>query len=244
MKTLSDRTLLRVSVIGTGVFVACYAVAIARYPGGTWFNRRAIGHSFSSNFLCDLMQTRALNGEDASVGSSLARVGIVFMLAALAAFYAQVARLETPTRRIGRVAQRAGLLAAVLGLAIPIATSDRFREAHIISVVVAFVPSVLATSCAFWVCWRTKGVATWVRTVAAITLLAGVIDGVMYAFVYASPLLGMVPASRDTRRLISQSLPLFQRIASLGLLAWVIAMAALSYQRSRNEQPCPSPTSG
>ncbi len=66
---MRDRWLVRICLAGTACFVACFGIAIALYPGGTWFNRRAEGHSFWMNFLCDLMQSRALNGEEATVGS-------------------------------------------------------------------------------------------------------------------------------------------------------------------------------
>ncbi len=230
----SDGVLVAVSAIGTACFLLCYTIAIALYPGGSWFDKHAVGHSFSQNFLCDLMQTRALNGVEAPVGSLLARLGMVSILVALAAFYSQIARLETPRSRAGKVAQWAGLSAAVLGLAVPVATSDQHRDAHIISVVVAFVPSLVATIAALLVCLRVATVPRLIRIAAALTLIAGGIDGLLYAFVYASPLLGIVPASRDTRRLISLSLPFFQRIASIGVLAWLVAVCW--HTRSRISQ--------
>jgi acyl CoA:acetate/3-ketoacid CoA transferase beta subunit len=58
----------------------------------------------------------------------------IAMLGALAAFFALVARLETPVSRAGRLARRAGAAAAVLGCAVPLAPSDRFRDAHVAAV--------------------------------------------------------------------------------------------------------------
>lgn len=38
------------------------AVAAAAYPGGTWTDRSAVGHSFWGNFLCDIARDHALDG--------------------------------------------------------------------------------------------------------------------------------------------------------------------------------------
>jgi hypothetical protein len=199
-------------------------VAIALYPGGTWYDAQAVGHSWWKNFLCDLMQTRALNGEAAPVGSALARLGMVAMLAALAAFYELVARLEQPMSRDGRVARVAGWTAAGLGLLVPVATSDQFRMLHLLTVVGAFVPSVVATVAALRVCLRVEGVSPWIRWFAMLTLGAGALDGCLYAFAYAAPPLGLVPSSPVVRAMVSASLPLFQRIATLAVLAWMISV--------------------
>ncbi|HHH11944.1 MAG TPA: hypothetical protein ENK23_07725, partial [Sorangium sp.] len=176
---VSDRTLVGLCAVGTTNFVGCYAIAIALYPGGSWFDRHASGHSLARNFLCDLMQARALNGEPAVVGSLLARLGVVAMLLALAAFYSLVARLEGPPTHAGRITQGAGWLACVMGLAIPILTSDHHREAHIASVLGAFVPSLVATIFALIITLRVKGTSWWLRGAAVVTLVAGGIDGLL-----------------------------------------------------------------
>ncbi len=123
-RTLSDRRLVVVSVIGTLAFIACASVAISLYPGGTWYDRRAEGHSFTHNFLCDLMQTRALNGVETPVGSVVAQVGVVALLVALASFFVQIARFGTPSARAAKITRRAGVFACVLGCAVPLVPAD------------------------------------------------------------------------------------------------------------------------
>jgi len=231
-----DRWLVGVSSAGTACFITCYAVAIALYPGGTWWNRDAVGHSFAWNFLCDLMQTEALNGAPAPVGSALARIGMVAMLVGLVAFYAQIAKLESPVSRAGRIAERAGLIACVLGLAIPIVTSGLWRLGHLIVVVAAFLPSLLATIAALVVCVRAPGVSWLIRGAAVVTLGSGALDGFGYLFVYASPVLGLVPESEQTRMWIGGSLPMLQRVATIGLLAWVVVVC-LHTLGARREDP-------
>lgn len=232
VEAMRDRSLVAISGIGAGCFLACYAVAIALYPGGTWYDVHAEGHSLTKNFLCDLMQERALNGHEAPVGSLLARVGMVAMLLSLAAFYEQIARFESPITGAGSLARRAGWIACVLGCAVPLATSDRVRVLHLVSVVGAFVPSLVATIAALLVCLRAPRVSRWLRGAAVLTLGAGAIDGLLYAFVYASPELGLVPESREVRQLISAALPLLQRVATVGVLVWVGAVCVHTTARA------------
>jgi hypothetical protein len=173
------------------------------------------------NFLCDLMQTHALNGQAAPVGSLFARFGTLAMLVALAAFYAQIAKLESPISRAGRIARGAGLAACVLGCAVPLVPSDLFRDAHVIVVVCAFVPSLVATIAASIVCLRAPRVSLWLRALAVLTLGAGGLDGLLYGYAYAQAY-RLVPAAY--RLEINLSLPLLQRAATIGLLAWVLAV--------------------
>lgn len=236
---MRDRWLVAACGLGMAGFAALNGVAVALYPGGTWFNRRAAGHSFAKNFLCDLMQTRALNGQPAPIGSLLARIGMVVMLIALASFYLQIAKLEQPPGRLSRVVRIAGLLTCGLGCLVPLATSDQFRELHIISVVAAFIPSLVATIAALLVWLRAPGVSRAMKAPAIITFAAGAFDGVMYAFVYASPMLGLVPASRSTRRMITATLPLFQRIAMLALMTWMVVVCIHTIRASK-QPPTPA----
>jgi hypothetical protein len=221
------------SLAGTATFVVCYGVAIALYPGGTWWNESAEGHSFWRNFLCDLMQSEALNHEPAPVGSLLARLGMAAMLLGMAAFYGQVSRLESsPETRAGRVARAAGILASLLGLAIPIVTSNLWRLGHLIVVVAAFVPSFVATVAASVICMRARGVSWLVRAAALVTLVTGGLDGFLYLFVYTSPHLGLVPESEEVRMLIALSLPALMRVATISLLIWVVAIARETLKRA------------
>ncbi len=234
-KLKDDVWLVRICGAGVACFIACYAVAIALYPGGTWWDPEAEGHSLTRNFLCDLMQTEALNGVPAPVGSPLARFGMFAMLVGLVAFYVQVAKFESPVSRAGRIAQGAGLVACVLGLAVPIVTSGLWRLGHIIAVVAAFLPSLIATIAALVVCLRAPGVSWLIRAAGIVTLGAGAVDGFAYLFFYASPVLGLVPESMETRMMITASLPLFQRVATAGIVAWATLVSLHTLWAMRRE---------
>lgn len=47
---------------GMGLFVVFYLLAAWRYPGGSWVEPGREGFSFRYNYLCDLLDTRAVGG--------------------------------------------------------------------------------------------------------------------------------------------------------------------------------------
>jgi len=234
-KLKDDAWLVRICGAGTAAFITCYAAAIALYPGGTWWDADAEGHSLTRNFLCDLMQTEALNGMPAPIGSPLARFGMFAMLVALASFCAQVAKFESPVSRAGHIAERAGLTGCVLGLAVPIVTSGLWRLGHVVAVVAAFLPSLVAAIAALVVCLRAPGVSWLIRVAGIVTLGAGAVDGFAYLFFYTSPVLGLVPESVQARMMITASLPLFQRVATVSLVTWAMLVSLHTHRTMRLE---------
>ncbi len=216
--------LVRTCAAGLAAFVALLAAAVARYPGGTWFDPRAPGHSFWKNFLCDLFQRRALNGADNRASAAFATAGAVAMLLALAAFFALVARLEGDASRAGRVTRRAGLLASLAGLGVPLTPSDEGRALHLTAVLVACAPALAAVIAAARVCARVGGSRA-ARVFSRATLAFGATDLAAYATAYALPF---------RVRWLNELLPVFQRLALLSLVGWMLAvLAALPPRRRR-----------
>lgn len=214
-----------IAVVGTLLFVGLFVAAAALYPGGTWLRRAAPGHSLFANYLCDLMQERALNGAPARVGSVLARVGAVAMFVALASFYHLVARLAPRSSARGRFVRRVGLFASVVSFAVPLFPSDRFRVLHILAVVGAFAPALVASIPAAQISFRAPGATAWIKAAALVTLVAGGLDGLLYAYAYGSYAIGVI-TPWEIRRELEWLMPALQRVASFGLIAWVLAVAA------------------
>jgi len=228
-----DHRLVQVSTTGVVVFLLCYAAAAALYPGGTWTDPGATGHSFWENYLCDLMQSVAHNGQPAPVSAALARIGMVAMMPALVSFAAQIARLEAPTTQAGRWGVRAAMLGAVLGCLVPLIPSDLWRLGHLIAVVSAFVPTVAAAGVAARISLRTPGGFSGVRAIALLTIAAGGMDAALYVFVYIAPHLDLVPQSKATRDLILAAIPVLQRLATVGVVLWVLSATAQTWARLR-----------
>ncbi len=214
--------LARICAGGLAIFLVLVGAAMARYPGGTWFDRRAPGHAFWKNFLCDLFQRRALNGEDNALSAALATAGTAAMFIALAAFFVLVSSLEPAPSLAGKVARRGGLLACVTGLAVPLTPSDEGRATHLTAVLIACAPALVAVVASARVCLRAEGS----RAMAALslsTLAFGAIDAVAYAVAFSLPV--GIPW-------LNATLPVFQRLAALSLVGWMLSLLATLSARS------------
>lgn len=67
---------------GMLVFVILYIVAAFLYPGGSWIYPHATGFSFWSNYLCDLLDHYAINGE-LNQARHVARTALGFLCGSL-----------------------------------------------------------------------------------------------------------------------------------------------------------------
>ena len=65
-----------------GLFLLCYLMAAARYPGGSWVDPGQPGFSWRHNYLCDLLDTRAVNGA-LNTGRYWARAALGLLCAGL-----------------------------------------------------------------------------------------------------------------------------------------------------------------
>ncbi len=77
-----NRFILTLPLIGMGVFILLYLVAALMYPGGSWKFPQAEDFSFWNNYLCDLLDHYAINGE-LNHGRYPARIALGFLVSAL-----------------------------------------------------------------------------------------------------------------------------------------------------------------
>ncbi|MBD0850188.1 hypothetical protein [Maribacter arenosus] len=54
---------LLMPLIGIGLFVLFYILSALNYPGGSWYSPNQEGFSFWHNYLCDLLDVYAINGD-------------------------------------------------------------------------------------------------------------------------------------------------------------------------------------
>jgi uncharacterized membrane protein len=207
-------------LIAMAVGIGLLATAMLRYPGGTALDPLSPGHSFWFNFLCDLTGDVAVNGRP-NPGGSLARAAMIAFCVALACFWIVLPSRFRDRRRISTATKTFGVV-SVLGLAaVPLATG----LAHIAAVFASAIPALCAGVLGLigtLKYMKSKALAA----LASATIAAGALDSVLYACSYL-----VHP------RIVSPALPLFQRIATLLMLAWMAAVATSSLQRP----PKPSP---
>jgi hypothetical protein len=143
------------------------------YPGGTWWDDKTVGYRFWQNYLCDLEWHVALNGQDNTAGSHLAKAAMLLLLVGLSAFWLVAPALfgeesrqaaKPPRERGGKGASpppsSGGLAAWRLSLSIPILglvsvagtvavalmPSDAFPVLHGFMVIVSGVPGLAAAA--------------------------------------------------------------------------------------------------
>ena len=56
-------SVLLITLAGMGIFVVLYVLAAINYPGGSWMVLDQEGFSFWNNYLCDLLDLYAINGD-------------------------------------------------------------------------------------------------------------------------------------------------------------------------------------
>ena len=193
----SKRLVVGASVLG---FVVLEALAIAHYPGGTWLDRHHPGHHFTHNFLCDLLLDPALNGVPSPTSAALATAGMLCMAPGLAAFFALMGR---------RLITALGLCAAVGLSAVTLLPSDEWPRLHGVMVVLAGPPGLLAAVLA--VAGDPRRLT---RLLGAATLLAGGLNLLLYV------------RTRFLGAALGPEVPTVQRLATVLLLAWMLAVTA------------------
>jgi hypothetical protein len=77
MSAIQRRVLAALLFVGAAAFVALMAAAMPRYPGGTWWDGARVGHSFWTNFFCDLTQPTRLDGRGPNPAAPLARAAML-----------------------------------------------------------------------------------------------------------------------------------------------------------------------
>lgn len=197
-------TLVQACVAG---FVALETGAMALYPGGTWWDRAAVGHRFWENFLCDLEWQVALGGR-MNPGAELAEGAMLLLVAAIAAYWALAPHWPRAVRALGWTSVGGMVAVAIL-------PSERYGALHGLAVMAAGGPglaaALLTTHAQRRCAWR----ATW--PLGAALLVVATLDLGLYVHTYATggPGTKLVPA--------------LQKIALALLLAWLVVGA----QRAR-----------
>jgi hypothetical protein len=89
-------SVLLLALLGAGAVAT--VVAAAQYPGGTWMDRNAVGHSFWGNFLCDIARDYAIDGR-LHPGARWGRAAEWVLVLALGLFFLIAPALIEPRRR-------------------------------------------------------------------------------------------------------------------------------------------------
>ena len=171
--SLRLRRMLALSVVPPLLtFVGLTAIALSSYPGGTWEERQAHGHSQVRNFLCDLTRPVALNGESNVAGARCADLGLMAFVLALAPFFLTTGSLFEDRKKLGQVVRVCGGLSGLGGVVIILFPSYQVGAlVHGVFVLVTAVPGLIAAFGATLGVWTTVPPVRLIRSAATATLL-------------------------------------------------------------------------
>jgi hypothetical protein len=96
-------------LIGIGLFVLFYILSALNYPGGSWYSPNQEGFSFWHNYLCDLLDVYAINGE-INTARFYAIIALGFLFAGLFWLWLYLPRLFMTSSLNQKIMWLSGLL--------------------------------------------------------------------------------------------------------------------------------------
>lgn len=100
---------------GILLFISLYFVAAYYYPGGSQFDKNAVGFSWKNNYWCNLLNDNAINGMK-NTAQPIAITAMVVLCIALSLFWWQFPGYTSLGKRYKLATQVCGMLAMATGL--------------------------------------------------------------------------------------------------------------------------------
>tara|TARA_R110002167_G_scaffold116792_2_gene292226 strand:+ start:528 stop:1124 length:597 start_codon:yes stop_codon:yes gene_type:complete len=194
-------------MIGIVLFLLLYLMATFSYPGGSFLAPDHHGFSFWHNYLCDLLDDYAINGE-VNTARYLARGSLLALCVGLIVLWYRLPELFSPKSTNQLVMQFSGLAALFTILFLTAGTHDiTIRIAGVLGVV-AFATCIIALFKAHY--WRHY------------------IFGVFCFFVF------MANYYIYETGIHIDSLPIIQKITFTLFLIWFLSLNLLLYRKTHN----------
>ncbi len=201
------------------VFGALIGMAMSAYPGGTWEEPSAPGHSQVRNFLCDLTRPIALNGVPNESGARSAELGLLAYAVALIPFFLILPAVFPDRRRTGLLAAICGVLAGIGGVGIVLVPSYRYGPMlHGVAVLLTAIPGLTAALAATIGVFSTRNAIRPIRTAALATLLV------------TAAAVGMFAIQLARRVETTPGLPVLEKLALGCSIAWMLLTVAAMFK--------------
>lgn len=191
---------------GMGLFILFYVIAALNYPGGSWVLLDQDGFSFWNNYLCDLLDVYAINGEINS-GRSYAIIALSFLCIGLFWLWFYLPKLFTHKSTNQRIMQISGLLSLITIVFLALANHDT------VVYVAGFFGVIALISCSielFKVGYKN------LFLLGVLCLLVFIIN----YYIYES-------------RVFIKSLPVLQKFTFILFISWFICLDVALYRKMR-----------
>jgi hypothetical protein len=194
-------------------FVATFVAAACAYPGGTHFDHGSIGHDCWRNTLCDVARTVAIDGAPNAQGCLLARIAMTILALGLGLLFVAIPRLFPAHPRLGSAVRLLGAATVPFAIAVVLLPTDRFSQLHGVAIVVAGLLGLTTVILAL------KGLFAGAQSPGIVVAL-GVV-----AMSVAAVDFGLYVAEFLSGGSAQVAVPVLERIATVLLLAWMVAVA-------------------
>jgi hypothetical protein len=183
-------------LIGILLSVALFVVAAIKYPGGSQRDKNSIGYDWKNNYVCNLFDSKAVNGTQSS-SRPWADSGMIVLGATFALFFYRSSK-KMPSTGIARLIKYVGVGAMVLAVLVVTPLHD----------VVVTVSGTGAVICIFYISallFRSK--LLFMKVLSAACLLMFYCCSVIYYFRYHLELL-----------------PVMQKVWLLFIVTWTLCV--------------------
>jgi hypothetical protein len=209
---MTRRVLSVVVLSGLAGFLVLGALGALAYPGGTFCEPSADAYRFWDNYFCDVTSAVTRRGEDNARGASLTHAAFASFAVALVPFWWLLGGLASP--RLGTVIRFLGLPSAFATAVLAWLPSVWSPRLHTATVLVAALPGLVAATLGAVALFAVRRRA--LAWLGVTSLLAAALNtgGYVWAVVYSIACLAW--------------LPVVQKLAAIGLIAWMAGVAVVS----------------
>jgi hypothetical protein len=216
----SSRSQAWTALLGLSTCIGSGAVAAHFYPGGTYWDRQSTGFDLT-NFWCDLLRPIALGGAENSVGTRAAQVALLALALGLGPFFSLAAE-ELGLAGFRRLVATTGAWGGRIALILVAAGTGRLPSAVHDWAILLGAPLGLVTLCLVVI--DSSRLARWLPLLGG----AGLALGLWNLLQYAREALLHAPAW--------PGLPLVQKAATLGVLAFLTLFLVQALRRDARER--------
>jgi hypothetical protein len=205
-KNGSDKVITLLPIIGITLFVLFYIIAALHYPGGSYVSPNQSGYSFKNNYLCDLLDDKAINGVLNSA-RTYARIALGILCFSLILFWYRLPKLFERKNKSQTIMSITGMLSMLITLFLA-------SGIHDIIVRISGVFGVIALFISFIELY----IANYYKV-----LILGFICLLLFLtnyYIYETELL-------------LDKLPLIQKVTFLSFITWFVILSIHTYRKLR-----------